>query len=78
MKKNNNFVKHAEIYRVVWGNIRKWQYLNSISDTQLAEILEVSQRTLSNYDNEPHKVTLEKVQLFLINAKITVEQLISI
>jgi hypothetical protein len=64
------------IYAVIWSNIRKYQYLNHITDEQLAEILEVCTRTLYTYDSEPNKVTLEKVQLFLDNLNIGIESLI--
>lgn len=71
-------IKCPEVYKIIWANIRKIQYINGITDSQLAEIMNVTPRTLYNYDNEPFKITLEKIQLFLNNMQITMEQLISI
>lgn len=78
MAKKTISSNQPEIYRIIWSNIRKCQYINNISDIQLAEMLEISPRTLYNYDNEPFKLTLEKVQLFLNYTQIKMEQLISI
>lgn len=65
------------IYKIIWGNIKRFQYINSISDLQLAEIFEISVRTLYNYDKQPFKLTLNKIELFLNNTQITMEQLIA-
>ena len=49
MKKQNS------VYGVdllIWGNIRRYQYLNRLSDEQLAQSLGISTRTLYSYDKK--------------------------
>lgn len=71
-------MKRNEIYYIIWANIRKIQYLEEMSNSTLADILEVSERTLYTYDAEPEKLTLERIQLFMKKEKITIEKLIEI
>ncbi|MBO5163724.1 MAG: hypothetical protein J6B75_04685 [Ruminococcus sp.] len=69
--------RNKEICIIVWANIRKYQYLNGITDSQLSDILNISTRTLYTYDKEPYKLTLEKVQLFINETGIEMEKLIT-
>lgn len=73
--KNN--LRQKEISIIVWANIRKHQYLNGMTDTLLADMLDVSTRTLYTYDKEPYKLTLEKIQLFINETGIEMEKLIT-
>lgn len=50
---------------MIWANIRKIQNIGHISDEKLAYILEVSTRTLYNYDKEPERLTLKKIEGFM-------------
>lgn len=63
--------------RTVWANIRKIQYLQGITDENLALMLECSERTLRNYDDAPGKITLETVNLFCINTGTDATELVS-
>ena len=63
------------ICRVIWGNIRKVQYIQNMSLSQLAAILCVSERSVYNYDAEPEKLTLNRVQLFMEATGVSMEYL---
>jgi len=53
------------IYDLLWISIRKWQRDTGTSNTELARILGISQRTLSDYDKSARTMTLEKLTKFL-------------
>ena len=74
MSKNNSAPK-AEISRIIWSNIRKAQYLNCLTDKQLADALGVSTRTLANYDSNPDVMTLSTLQLFMKNMSMMMSEL---
>lgn len=78
MSKKTAISPKADISRIIWGNIRKIQYLNCLSDEQLASALKVTTRTLHNYDINPNVMTLETVQTFIENMSMPFEQLIII
>lgn len=63
--------------RLIWTNIRKMQYLKNIADEKLAIDLEVTQRTLSNYDRDPGTIKLESIEKFCIKENIELIELIS-
>lgn len=65
------------LYILIWANIKKYQYTNQISNEELAEILEVSVRTIYNYDKNPSRVSTEKIQLFIEKTGIAKENLIA-
>lgn len=67
----------TNIPRLIWANIRKMQYLKNIEDEKLALDLEVSQRTLSNYDREPGTIKLDAIEKFCIKENIELIELIS-
>lgn len=67
----------TNIPRLIWANIRKMQYLKNIEDEKLALDLEVSQRTLSNYDREPGTIKLDAIEKFCIKENIEITELIS-
>lgn len=57
--------KRIALYKKIWCKIRFWQSLKDVSDTELAAYLQVSERTLHEYDKNAKKITLEKVDSFL-------------
>lgn len=63
--------------KVIWANINKYIYINGADYKKLAEVLQVSTRTLYNYSTNPEKLTLEKIQLFMDYFGIDMNYLIS-
>lgn len=63
--------------RIIWGNIRKFQYLNDLTDEQLADVLNLATRTLYNYDKDPSDLTLKRIQLFIESLGLEIQELIS-
>lgn len=57
--------KRIALYRKIWCKIRYWQSLKDVTDTELAAYLQVSERTLHEYDKNAKNITLEKVDNFL-------------
>ena len=78
MKKTEQQNKEYEIGYVAWGNIRRFQYINHLSDEQIAEILGVSTRTLYAYDKEPNTIKLETLQNFINETKIDITEIITL
>ena len=76
MKGHNKTATNRGISAVIWANIRKFQNVENMPDEYLAGILRVSVRSLYNYDAEPFKVTLEKVQHFMNETGTRIEDLI--
>lgn len=65
------------LYILIWANIRKYQYANGMSNAALAEILEVSTRTLYTYNKDPRRLSTEKMQMFIERTGVSKEQLIA-
>ncbi len=76
MKKKVVCFSKVKLSRLIWSNIRKAQYLNELSDEQLAKALNVSIRTLSNYDNDPSRISFKNIEEFIDNTETPFEQLI--
>ena len=57
--------KRIALYKKLWCKIRYWQNLRDVTDTELAAVLQVSERTLHEYDKNAKNITLEKVDSFL-------------
>ena len=53
------------LYKHIWARIRYWQNLRDISDSELAACLQISDRTLKEYDRSAQHITLEKLDNFL-------------
>lgn len=66
----------TNIPRLIWANIRKIQYLKNIEDEKLALDLEVSSRTLSNYDRDPSTIKLDAIEKFCVKENIELKDLI--
>lgn len=47
---------------VIWSNIKRLQYVEHISDSKLAEMMDVSRRTIQNYEKYPERITLDKLR----------------
>ena len=57
--------KRIALYKKVWCKIRYWQSLKDVSDIELANFLQVGERTLHEYDKSAKNITLEKIDNFL-------------
>lgn len=62
--------KIIPIYRKIWFKIRYWQNINAISDDELARIIGVSTRTLSNYDKDAGSISLRMIDNFLTSIQM--------
>lgn len=57
--------KRIALYKKIWCKIRYWQSLKDVSDSELANYLQVGERTLHEYDKNAKNITLEKIDNFL-------------
>ena len=53
------------LYKTIWCKIRYWQSLQDVPDSQLAQQLQLTERTMRDYDKSARQLTLEKVDIFL-------------
>ncbi len=53
------------LYRRIWCKIRYWQQLKEVSDAELASYMQVTERTLREYDKSAQHITLEKIDNLL-------------
>ena len=65
------------LYKKLWCKIRYWQSLQDVSDKELAEYLQVGERTLKEYDKSAKHITLEKIDNFLSINKMELNELLS-
>ena len=63
------------LYKKVWCKIRYWQNLRDITDSELAAVLQVGERTLHEYDKNAKNITLEKIDNFLDVNKMELNEL---
>ncbi len=70
--------KRIALYKLIWVKIRCWQSLQDVSDSDLAFILQISERTLKDYDKNAGNVTLEKLDRFLYANHMDLQQLIGL
>ncbi len=49
------------LHRKIWLKMRLWQQLNDASDETFARYLNLSVRTLREYDNDSSNLSLERV-----------------
>lgn len=78
MKTQNKRELSYNTSNIIWSNIRKFQYLNKVSDEQLACLLDVSIRTLDNYNTEPQRITLKTIENFLNETGISIDKLLDV
>ena len=63
---------------MIWCKIRFWQSLWDVSDRDLASLLDISERTLKDYDRNAKNVTFEKIDHFLYANHMELQELISL
>lgn len=73
MAKNS---KRITLYKQIWARIRYWQNLRDVSDAELANALQVCERTLRDYDKNARCLTLERVDNFLTANNLILEELL--
>lgn len=64
------------IYKTLWCKIRYWQSLRDISNDMLASYLNVSKRTLNDYDKTACNITLGQLDSFLNKNNIELSDLL--
>lgn len=74
-KKNPN--ERVRIQHRVWCKIRYCQHCKGITNEQLAQFLEVNERTLKEYDKDAKNVTLGKIDKFLSVIGMTIDDLLT-
>lgn len=70
--------KRIALYKKVWCKIRYWQSLKDVSDIELANFLQVGERTLHEYDKSAKNITLEKIDNFLYVNNMELSDLFSL
>ena len=69
--------KRITLYKKLWCKIRYWQSLKDITDTELASLLQVGERTLKEYDKSAKNITLEKIDMFLYSNNMELAELLN-
>lgn len=62
--------KTIPVYRKLWLKIRYWQGINLVSNEELAKIIGVTTRTISNYDKDASSISLQMVDNFLVATRM--------
>jgi transcriptional regulator with XRE-family HTH domain len=75
---NKNTTKRIPLYKIAWCKIRYWQQLNDISDIDLAHCLDVSERTLREYDKNASNITLSRIDRFLYAYNLSITDLLNV
>lgn len=68
--------KRATLGQRVMSNILKIAYLNKITDSDLANIMEVSTATISNRRRNPDAMTLEEIDSFCQATHTTFDEIV--
>ena len=76
MKENNRKPKSPTLCFIIWSNILRKQYLLGITDEQLSKILNITSRTLYNYQQDPSVITMKQLQFVLDKMDIEMESLL--
>ncbi len=74
-RKTTNMPK-IKISYLIFGNMIKYVYINKLTDEQFAEAMEVSPRTLRSYKEKPDTISLERLEIFLENMGISIQELL--
>ncbi|SDB24887.1 hypothetical protein SAMN02910317_01198 [Ruminococcaceae bacterium FB2012] len=69
--------KTIPLHRKIWLKMRLWQQLNDASDETFARYLNLSVRTLREYDNDSSNLSLERLENFMSCTDLTLDQLIN-
>lgn len=72
-----NKTKRITFQKHVWCKIRYYQKINDISETDLASYLDVTERTLKDYDKDSSNITLSKIDRFLYINDLTISDLLN-
>ena len=75
---NNSKSKRKTLQKVIWCKVRYWQQLNDVTDSELANYLEVAERTLKEYDKNSNNITLAKIDQFLYINNMTIHDLFNL
>ena len=75
--KNKSKSTEINICRLIWSNIRRFQYLEGMTDERLAEALGITTRTLYDYNKDPSKISLDKIQSFVEDTNYDVDNLLA-
>ena len=78
MKKANVKTDDIAFNRRIWGAIKYYQVMRGISREQLAVQLNVSQRTLHEYEQSAENLTLAKLENFLLSNDINESDFLNI
>lgn len=65
------------LYKRIWCKVRYMQSLKDISDAELASYLQVSERTLHQYDVSAENVTLGRIDNLLYVTGIELDELMA-
>lgn len=65
-----------EVGKYIWFKIRYYQNINDIPDESLARQMQVSERTLKQYDKDANCITFSQLDTFLQTNNLTIEELI--
>lgn len=63
------------LHRRMWLKIRLWQKLNEASDETLARYLDLSPRTLREYDTDAGSLSLKRLESFMSATGLTLDEL---
>ena len=75
MNKDKSKSKRITLQKQIWCKIRYWQQLNEITESELADSLNVVERTLKEYDKDASNITLTKIDRFLYINDLTIHNL---
>lgn len=68
--------RSTSIAVIIWSNILRQQYLEGWSDKKLCEVLDITPRTLYNYQKDATVMTLGQVQAVLDKLDIPLTNLL--
>ena len=76
MTRIDSFSRPKTLAVIIWSNLLRQQYLQRMSDKQLCSILDITPRTLYNYQRDPSALTLGQIQGVLYNLDIDINALL--
>ena len=76
MTRIDSFSRPKTLAVIIWSNLLRQQYLQRLSDKQLCSILDITPRTLYNYQRDPSALTLGQIQNVLDNLDIDINALL--
>ena len=76
MTRIDSFSRPKTLAVIIWSNLLRQQYLQRMSDKELCSILDITPRTLYNYQRDPSALTLGQIQNVLDNLDIDINALL--